>query len=384
MRGDGNYDNEPCSTASVGVTAATMRQQSNPSSQKSELSPLRLALSSKSPSPVLSSANPILTASLNRPPVIGIDLSKHDIHAKNGSITAELFAKYLLPLRRSSDNGSFNNDASPALKLTAAARKERLRYQPCFQCPVCKKRFQRHIAMNAHFQNEHISQSSTSPEHKICRLCSYVAPDIVAVRLHLLTHHNIDLETPGACLVEPEPSPSSSTSPYPPDLQTSRKSGSPPMIVNTDSNSDLITSSSLSPERASPVSGYVKMEPVENHQSDEQEQAKDLSIRGQTKVRPTEAVNTRKRPPSPSCQAKIVKKSAKVSGNRNNSVQAVLQESDNNWQCRHCNITFPNQTLYFLHKGFHSDNNPWRCNGCGLKCSDMYDFNTHLVSDPHR
>ena len=59
-------------------------------------------------------------------------------------------------------------------------------------------------------------------------------------------------------------------------------------------------------------------------------------------------------------------------------------ESDSNWQCQHCNITFPNQTLYFLHRGFHSETDPWRCNGCGLKCSDLYDFNTHLVSDPHR
>ena len=30
--------------------------------------------------------------------------------------------------------------------------------------------------------------------------------------------------------------------------------------------------------------------------------------------------------------------------------------------CTHCNIVYPNQTLYFLHKGFHSEGNPWRCN----------------------
>merc|ERR1719402_328687 len=51
------------------------------------------------------------------------------------------------------------------------------------------------------------------------------------------------------------------------------------------------------------------------------------------------------------------------------------------YQCHHCLIKFPNQTLYFLHRGFHSDGlDPWKCNGCGHSCENMYDFNTHLVS----
>jgi hypothetical protein len=47
-------------------------------------------------------------------------------------------------------------------------------------------RFQRHIAMNAHFQNEHIGQTANDDEKKICRLCSHVAVDIFSVRQHLL------------------------------------------------------------------------------------------------------------------------------------------------------------------------------------------------------
>nr|CAD7590085.1 unnamed protein product [Timema genevievae] len=31
-------------------------------------------------------------------------------------------------------------------------------------------------------------------------------------------------------------------------------------------------------------------------------------------------------------------------------------------QCVFCGIAFPDQTLYFLHKGCHSDSNPWKCN----------------------
>ncbi|XP_014227776.1 zinc finger protein Pegasus [Trichogramma pretiosum] len=53
-------------------------------------------------------------------------------------------------------------------------------------------------------------------------------------------------------------------------------------------------------------------------------------------------------------------------------------------QCSHCRITFPDQTLYFLHKGCHSESNPWKCNICGEQCSNIYQFNSHLLSKSHQ
>lgn len=53
-------------------------------------------------------------------------------------------------------------------------------------------------------------------------------------------------------------------------------------------------------------------------------------------------------------------------------------------QCSFCGITFPDQTLYFLHKGCHSETNPWKCNICGEQCSNVYDFNSHLLSKNHQ
>lgn len=53
-------------------------------------------------------------------------------------------------------------------------------------------------------------------------------------------------------------------------------------------------------------------------------------------------------------------------------------------QCSHCRITFPDQTLYFLHKGCHSDSNPWKCNICGEQCCNLYQFNSHLLSKSHQ
>ena len=58
---------------------------------------------------------------------------------KNGSrtpISAEVYANLLMQLRQVAANEA----TSGGSKLTAAARKERLKCQPCFQCPVCKKR----------------------------------------------------------------------------------------------------------------------------------------------------------------------------------------------------------------------------------------------------
>jgi len=53
-------------------------------------------------------------------------------------------------------------------------------------------------------------------------------------------------------------------------------------------------------------------------------------------------------------------------------------------QCSFCGITFPDQTLYFLHKGCHSETNPWKCNICGEQCNNIYEFNSHLLSKTHQ
>lgn len=53
-------------------------------------------------------------------------------------------------------------------------------------------------------------------------------------------------------------------------------------------------------------------------------------------------------------------------------------------QCLFCGIEFPDQTLYFLHKGCHSESNPWKCNICGEQLNNVYEFNSHLLSKSHQ
>ncbi|XP_066252088.1 zinc finger protein ztf-16 isoform X1 [Euwallacea similis] len=52
--------------------------------------------------------------------------------------------------------------------------------------------------------------------------------------------------------------------------------------------------------------------------------------------------------------------------------------------CSFCGIVFPDTTLYFLHKGCHSESNPWKCNICGEQCCNVYEFNSHLLSKSHQ
>ncbi|XP_076310663.1 uncharacterized protein LOC143225334 [Tachypleus tridentatus] len=62
-------------------------------------------------------------------------------------------------------------------------------------------------------------------------------------------------------------------------------------------------------------------------------------------------------------------------GNNNSQDQSLV--------CPHCEITFQDQTLYFLHRGLHSGSNPWKCNLCGQECRDKYHFTSHIISDAH-
>lgn len=379
-------------------------------------SPLRQALSATPPPTTTSNSNssstPLLTASLNSPPVAhahskspspapssqlkangSVDLSipatlkRYQLHnspptspspsssEKKQQSSAELYSHLLLQLRQSSPATSTPSAAAAttpvsSIKMTAANRKEKLKCQPSFQCPVCKKRFQRHIAMNAHFQNEHIGQVQNE---KVCRLCSHRSKNIASIRVHLLKIHQIDLEKPGACLVEPE---------------IKEINNNCIVSVAKDSNSNLTTPDTSRPSSPATLVIDIKKEPdITTEYNETSAVPRDLSLRQPRSSsdqvfhdRPSKSLKRTTNSPNPSTSASVNAKRYKRSG-----PPGLDQElgTDQSWRCQSCQIVFPNQTLYFLHRGFHSEANPWRCNSCGQVCLDMYDFNTHLVSVPH-
>lgn len=71
-------------------------------------------------------------------------------------------------------------------------------------------------------------------------------------------------------------------------------------------------------------------------------------------------------------------------GADNDTILFGSSSKKRNLLCTYCGIEFPDQTLYFLHKGCHSESNPWKCNICSETCSNVYEFNSHLLSKSHQ
>ncbi|BFZ25742.1 hypothetical protein BsWGS_28782 [Bradybaena similaris] len=49
-------------------------------------------------------------------------------------------------------------------------------------------------------------------------------------------------------------------------------------------------------------------------------------------------------------------------------------------KCVHCHMIFEDASLFLLHNGFHSHDDPFRCVVCSTACKDRIDFNCHLTS----
>ncbi|KAJ1366616.1 hypothetical protein KIN20_027311 [Parelaphostrongylus tenuis] len=52
-------------------------------------------------------------------------------------------------------------------------------------------------------------------------------------------------------------------------------------------------------------------------------------------------------------------------------------------ECTYCGISFFDETMHLLHKGLHTECDPWRCNLCGTQCMEKYMFTTHVIFASH-
>ncbi len=207
----------PSSSSSSASNVRVASQQQQLQSGQVD-SPLRQALGTLSPPEKSSSSTPLLKASLSSPPVahavaqstsattsssssLGtVDLSLRPRGGDEAKSTGPSYASNLLlfQLGQQQPQSGFAPSSSVTIRgfpSSEAARKKKAwpkstsspaaNQAPaasapsgsgCFPCPACKKRFQRHIAMSAHFQNEHIGSTSAGDGgKKVCRLCSQFA-----------------------------------------------------------------------------------------------------------------------------------------------------------------------------------------------------------------
>ncbi|KAH7704051.1 zinc finger protein, partial [Aphelenchoides avenae] len=53
------------------------------------------------------------------------------------------------------------------------------------------------------------------------------------------------------------------------------------------------------------------------------------------------------------------------------------------YTCQHCVVAFRDLGLYQIHLGYHSLDNPFKCNRCGHISRDPLQFNLHLYHEKH-
>ncbi|XP_023346763.1 zinc finger protein Pegasus [Eurytemora carolleeae] len=370
--------------------------------------------SPSSPPPTSSNLTPLLTATLNAPIAyqntirVKSDIPPHITKSSKpddnkckpdgsnslSSSQSTFYSSLIHQLRqKTGENGVKHLTPAQNIKV----KKEKTK-PLAFMCPACKKRFQRQIAMNAHFQNEHISPSS-GPGERTCKLCGGVSPSLAAVRQHLKIVHKIDLENPTQCFEETRNQVGAKYS----VLEASLRSGYQDESEPSCSNIDMYESGQSSPQSISPSPAHTptssesperSLFPLKPegffHLEEDDPQVEDLSIRKPVLTSPLPSKRFSPGPRSPRPESPSAKPSKKIKLRDGSPSPAFSQpasvpvSSGSGFTCNHCNIVYPNQTLYFLHRGFHSESNPWRCNSCGHISSDLYDFNTHLFSVAHQ
>lgn len=165
---------------------------------------------------------------------------------------------------------------------------------------------------------------------------------------------------------------------------------SPGSPLSGDSNSNTPTIS-LPPE-VSPITPSVSLIPIKQEPEDEKSNGSTSSIQ----VNSNSLSNLMKSSPLKTLLREDLKRRTGLGFNcttpsRSSSppdnewkLSALKKNLSSSLKCFFCGILFPDQTLYFLHKGCHCESNPWRCNICGEQLFNVYEFNSHLLSKTHQ
>ncbi|XP_045491989.1 zinc finger protein ztf-16 isoform X2 [Colias croceus] len=279
-----------------------------------------------------------------------------------------------------------------------------------YHCPICNRGFQRQIAMRAHFQNEHVGQHDLV---KTCPLCSYRAPTMKSLRVHFFNRHGIDLDNPGpgnnsvsllaagianAAYADGTMDPST--------LNALGALGSGLSVSVAAAYSDSGDSNGeRSVDNATPPMHYltphVEISMADNNDTFSPGQTNHMSnsesrMNGEGPSSPqsgdsavassslSAGLPTNITPSITLIPIKQASRSSPCEGGVITSTHGDAALLPSSLVCTFCSITFPDSTLYFLHKGCHCDSNPWKCNICGEQCCNVYEFNSHLLSKSHQ
>ncbi|XP_050672318.1 zinc finger protein ztf-16 isoform X2 [Leptidea sinapis] len=279
-----------------------------------------------------------------------------------------------------------------------------------YHCPICNRGFQRQIAMRAHFQNEHVGQHDLV---KTCPLCSYRAPTMKSLRVHFFNRHGIDLDNPG-----PGNSPVSllaagiANAAYTDGTMDATTlnalgalgSGLSVSVATTYSDSGD-SNGERSLDNATPPMHYltphVEISMADNNETFSPGQTNhtgnaESRMNGEGPSSPQSGDSAIASSSlsaglptnlTPSITLIPIKQASRASPSEGGVITSTHGDTallPSQLVCTFCSITFPDSTLYFLHKGCHCDSNPWKCNICGEQCCNVYEFNSHLLSKSHQ
>lgn len=59
------------------------------------------------------------------------------------------------------------------------------------------------------------------------------------------------------------------------------------------------------------------------------------------------------------------------------------QHAKKMFECKHCELSFGDCVMYTVHMGYHSKQNPFQCNNCGVVSQDRVEFFLHMVRSSH-
>uniref|UniRef100_A0A915PYK7 C2H2-type domain-containing protein n=1 Tax=Setaria digitata TaxID=48799 RepID=A0A915PYK7_9BILA len=235
-----------------------------------------------------------------------------------------------------------------------------------FDCPValCDKQFSQHASLRTHLDEAHAIAPSTPAS---CKRCSLLFANSRRLLLHYQTKHD-EGDTSNIVVTSPVKPKSengakdiySLTSPVP---KKQRRTNAQTIVAAIQEQLKFIKQESMKPSINEDMSRCM----------DYEQDIKPETALQQLWTRTSNAgsENTEDQSHSPS-----------VDSGSSSATDGEGGDKDQQ-ECMHCGMIFMDQTLYLLHKGLHSDSDPWKCNLCGHGCGDKYMFTTHVISSDH-
>ncbi|OZC09976.1 zinc finger, C2H2 type [Onchocerca flexuosa] len=259
-----------------------------------------------------------------------------------------------------------------------------------FDCPValCDKQFSQHASLRTHLDEAHAIAPSTPAS---CKRCSLLFANSRRLLLHYQTKHD-EGDTSSIIVTSPvKPKSENSikdiysfTSPV---SKKQRRANAQTIVAAIQEQLKFIKQESMKPSISEDMSRCMDYEQTGYGMTNEEWLLSLSSVNTPTlitDIKPETALQQLWTRTSNAGSENTEDQSHSPSVDSGSSSATDGEGGDKEQQeCMHCGMIFMDQTLYLLHKGLHSDSDPWKCNLCGHGCGDKYMFTTHVISSDH-